>query len=71
MDESDRPQAREEKDRPLSQPPAMSFTLRLPSTIRIHPVFRVSQLESKDPVLSRTVVTRRLPHLSSMDNPNI
>ena len=27
----------------------MSFTLRLPSTIRIHPVFHVSQLEPEHP----------------------
>jgi hypothetical protein len=33
----------------ISQPSAMSFTLRLPSTIRIHPVFHVSQLEPEDP----------------------
>ena len=33
----------------ISQPSAMSFTLRLPSTIRIHPVFHVSQLEPKTP----------------------
>ena len=33
----------------VSQPSAMSFTLRLPSTIRIHPVFHVSQLESEFP----------------------
>ena len=29
----------------ISQPSTMSFTLRLPSTIHIHPVFHVSQLE--------------------------
>ena len=29
----------------IFQPSPMSFTLRLPSTIRIHPVFHVSQLE--------------------------
>ena len=33
----------------VSQPSAMSFTLRLPSTIRIHPVFHVSQLEPEHP----------------------
>jgi hypothetical protein len=33
----------------VSQPSAMSFTLRLPNTIRIHPVFHVSQLEPEDP----------------------
>jgi hypothetical protein len=33
----------------ISQPSAMSFTLRLPSTIRIHPVFHVSQLEPENP----------------------
>jgi hypothetical protein len=33
----------------ISQPSAMSFTLRLLGTIRIHPVFHVSQLEPKDP----------------------
>jgi transposase InsO family protein len=33
----------------ISQPSPMSFTLRLPSTIRIHPVFHVSQLEPEDP----------------------
>jgi len=27
----------------------MSFTLRLSSTTRIHPVFQVSQLEPEDP----------------------
>ena len=33
----------------VSQPSASSFTLRLPATIRIHPVFHVSQLEPEDP----------------------
>ena len=33
----------------VSQPSAMSFTLRLPSTVRIHPVFHVSQLEPEFP----------------------
>jgi hypothetical protein len=33
----------------ISQPSAMSFTLHLPSTIRIHPVFHVSQLEPEAP----------------------
>jgi len=33
----------------VSQPSAMSFTLRLPSTIRIHPVFYVAQLEPENP----------------------
>ena len=33
----------------ISQPSVMSFTLCLPSTIRIHPVFHVSQLEPKTP----------------------
>jgi hypothetical protein len=33
----------------ISQPSAMSYTLRLPTTIRIHPVFHVSQLEPKHP----------------------
>ena len=33
----------------ISQPSPMSFTLRLPSTIRIHPVFHVSQLEPEAP----------------------
>jgi len=33
----------------VSQPSAMSFTLRLPGTIRIHPVFHVSQLEPEHP----------------------
>ena len=33
----------------ISQPSSMSFTLRLPSTICIHPVFHVSQLEPKHP----------------------
>jgi hypothetical protein len=33
----------------VSQPSTMSFTLRLPATIRIHPVFHVSQLEPEDP----------------------
>jgi len=33
----------------ISQPSPMSFTLRLPSTIRIHPVFHVSQLEPEHP----------------------
>ena len=33
----------------VSQPSAMSFTLRLPTTIRIHPVFHVAQLEPEHP----------------------
>ena len=33
----------------ISQPSATSFTLRLPSTIQIHPVFHVAQLEPKHP----------------------
>ena len=33
----------------ISQPLPMSFTLCLPSTIRIHPVFHVSQLEPEHP----------------------
>lgn len=33
----------------ISQPSAMSYTLRLPNTIRIHPVFHVSQLEPELP----------------------
>ena len=33
----------------VSQPSAMSFMLRLPSTIWIHPIFHVSQLEPKTP----------------------
>lgn len=33
----------------ISQPSAMSYTLRLPGTIRIHPVFHVSQLEPEFP----------------------
>lgn len=33
----------------ISQPSAMSFTLQLPSTICIHPVFHVSQLEPESP----------------------
>jgi len=33
----------------VSQPSAMSFTLRLPSTIHIHPVFYVGQLEPENP----------------------
>jgi len=33
----------------VTQPSVMSFTLRLPSTIRIHPVFHVSQLEPEFP----------------------
>ena len=33
----------------ISQPSAMSFTLRLPSTIRIHLVFHVLQLEPETP----------------------
>jgi len=33
----------------ISQPSAMSFTLRLPGTIRIHPVFHVSSLEPEHP----------------------
>jgi len=33
----------------ISQPSAMSFTLCLPSTIHIHPVFHISQLEPEHP----------------------
>jgi hypothetical protein len=33
----------------ISQLSAMSYTLRLPTTICIHPVFHVSQLEPKHP----------------------
>ncbi len=33
----------------VSQPSAMSFTLRLPATICIHPIFHISQLEPEDP----------------------
>ena len=33
----------------VSQPSPMSFTLHLPSTICIHPVFHVSQLEPEHP----------------------
>jgi len=33
----------------ISQPSSISFTLRLPSTIRIHPVFHASQLEPENP----------------------
>ena len=33
----------------ISQPSPMSFTLHLPSTIHIHPVFHISQLEPKHP----------------------
>lgn len=33
----------------ILQPSAMSFTLRLPTTIRIHPVFHISQLEPEHP----------------------
>ena len=33
----------------ISQPLPMSFTLCLPSTIRIHPVFHISQLEPEHP----------------------
>jgi hypothetical protein len=33
----------------ISQPSAMSFTLCLPGTIQIHPMFHVSQLEPEDP----------------------
>ena len=33
----------------VSQPSSMSFMLRLPATIRIHPVFHVSQLEPENP----------------------
>ena len=74
IDESDRPQARGEKIGPfpiISSPPAMSFTLRLPSTVRIDPVFYMSQLEPDYPILSMTVISSRLPHLSSTGNPNI
>src|ERR1700750_2147037 len=42
----------EKKIRPfpiVSQPSTMSFTLRLPGTICIHPVFHVSQLEPEHP----------------------
>ena len=42
----------EKKIRPfpiISQPSLMSFSLHLPSTIRIHPVFHVSQLEPEHP----------------------
>ena len=34
----------------ISQPSAMSFTIRLPSTIRIHPVFYMSELKPDDPI---------------------
>ena len=33
----------------MSQPSAMSFTLQLPATIHIHPIFHISQLEPEDP----------------------
>jgi hypothetical protein len=33
----------------ISQPSAMSFTLHLLGTIRIHPMFHISQLEPEDP----------------------
>jgi hypothetical protein len=33
----------------ISQPSAMSYTLHLPTTIHIHPVFHVSQLEPEHP----------------------
>ena len=33
----------------VSQPSVMSFTLRLPSTICIHPIFHISQLEPEHP----------------------
>jgi len=42
----------------VSQPSAMSFTLCLPSTIRIHPIFHVSQLE---PEHSNTFADREQP----------
>jgi len=47
----------------ISQPSAISLTLRLPSTVRIHPVFYMSQLEPHYPILSRTVISSRLPPL--------
>jgi len=42
----------------ISQPSPLSFTIRLPSTIRIHPVFHVSQLEPEHP---NTFEDRDLP----------
>ena len=33
----------------ISQPLSLSFTIQLPSTIHIHPVFHVSQLEPEHP----------------------
>jgi len=43
----------------------------IPSTIRIHPVFRVSQLEPEDPNTFEDRNHPPPPHLSSTDNPNI